>query len=66
MRQPMVQVSVTPTLKARLEAMAAANGLSLSSYVRVVINHHILALDRQQQPLRHQPLQPLDEFYRSL
>jgi hypothetical protein len=66
MRQPMVQVSVTAPLKARLEAIAAANGLSLSSYVRVVINHHILALDRQERPLQHQPLQPLPDFYRTL
>ena len=62
-RQPIVQVSVDTALKQRLELLSAAHGLSVSSYVRVVINRHILAVDRQEQAVR---LQPLDEFYRTL
>ena len=50
-------------LKERLELLSAAHGLSVSSYVRVVINRHMLDVDRQEQATR---LQPLDEFYRNL
>jgi len=62
-KHPSVQVSVDPPLKQRLELLAAAHGLSVSSYVRVVINRHILAVDRQEQA---SSFQSLDEFYRTL
>lgn len=46
-----VQVTVDDPLKQRLEALAASSGLSVSSYVRVLINRHLSALDRSAQPL---------------
>jgi predicted DNA-binding protein len=56
-----VQVTVDDPLKQRLEALAAASGLSLSSYVRCVINRHLVALDRQAQALPS-----LQDFYANL
>jgi predicted DNA-binding protein len=56
-----VQVTVDDPLKQRLEALAASSGLSLSSYVRVVINRHLAAMDRSAQPLPS-----LQDIYSSL
>jgi len=56
-----VQVTVDGPLKQRLETLAASSGLSVSSYVRVVINHHLLALDRHTQSIPS-----LQDFYSSL
>jgi antitoxin component of RelBE/YafQ-DinJ toxin-antitoxin module len=60
-RNGSVQVTVDDQLKQRLEALAASSGLSLSSYVRVLINRHLAALDRQSQALP-----TLQDFYSNL
>jgi hypothetical protein len=46
-----VQVTVNDEVRHRLESLASASGLSVSSYVRVLINRHFLALDRHPQSL---------------
>lgn len=43
---PTVQVIVDEPLKQRLESLARADGRSVSSYVRVLINRHLVALDQ--------------------
>lgn len=60
-RNGSVQVTVDDPLKQRLEALAASSGLSVSSYVRVLINRHLAALDRQSQALP-----TLQDFYSNL
>ena len=60
-KPPCLQVCVDQPLKERLEALAKAEGLSVSSYLRVLVNRHILALDRQSQALP-----TLQDFYSSL
>ena len=62
MASPRLQVIVEEPLRQRLEALAAADERSVSSYIRLALANHIRALDRQAQ----QQLQPLDEFYRTL
>lgn len=65
MRQPIVQVSVDAALKERLEHLSKAHGLSVSSYVRVVINRHILAVDRAAAQQAQQEIS-LQSFYENL
>jgi hypothetical protein len=43
---PTIQVIVDEPLKRRLEDLARADGRSVSSYVRVLINRHLVALDQ--------------------
>lgn len=66
MRQPIVQVSVDAPLKERLEALAAAHGLSVSSYCRVVINKHMIALDRAAAEEQLRATSSLQTFYENL
>jgi antitoxin component of RelBE/YafQ-DinJ toxin-antitoxin module len=49
MAVPTVQVIVDEPLKHRLQILAKEQGLSVSSYVRVLINRHIVSIDRSQQ-----------------
>lgn len=42
---PTIQVVVDEPLKRRLEDLAKADGRSVSSYVRVLINRHLISLD---------------------
>lgn len=46
MKVPTIQVVVDEPLKQRLEELARAEDRSVSSYVRVLINRHLLALER--------------------
>lgn len=63
-KPPCLQVCVDQPLKERLENLARAQGLSVSSYLRVLINHHILALDRQS--IRQSEGMSLQAFYDAL
>lgn len=59
MAVPTVQVIVTDELKQRLQSLAQAQGLSTSSYLRVLINRHLLSIDRA----TINPAQNLHEVY---
>jgi predicted transcriptional regulator len=62
MASPRLQVIVEEPLRQRLEALAAADNRSVSSYIRLALANHLRAVDRAQQ----QQLQPLGDFYRTL
>lgn len=64
MKQIKVQVTVNAELRDRLTQLAQSEGLSVSSYARVVLNRHILSIDRAiaQSP----PSRSLQDFYQNL
>ena len=60
-----LRVVVDDPLRQRLKALAAADGRSVSSYIRVLINRHLVALDRQAALQSPAPLN-LQAFYDNL
>ena len=60
-----IRVVVDDPLRDRLRALAAAESRTVSSYVRIIINRHLIALDRQLAQQQVEAL-TLQAFYQNL